>query len=566
MQERPWFQFYDEGVPRGIDFRDVTLPALLDETAARSGDGTALIFMNSRLSYRELSDHVDRFATALAELGVGRGTSVAIQLPNLPQTVIAYFATLSLGGRVVMTNPLYVEREIEHQWKDAGCEVAVVADFLFDQRVRAIRERLPVHTYVITSIPDYLRFPLNLLAPLKLRAAKPPLYAKVAAEPGVHSMRKLIRDAQPLAQRPLIGIDDVAMLQYTGGTTGVSKGAMLTHRNLSCNVQQIAAWLPDLAQDGEVWLGCLPFFHVFGLTVSMNVPVAVGAASVLVPNPRDIPMMMKAIAKHRVTIFPGVPAMYNAINNQADAASLDLTSVKTCVSGSAPLPRDVGERFERLTGSRIIEGFGLTETSPVTHVNPLKGRSKTGSIGLPVPSTDAAVVDLETGDRTLAPGEEGELVIRGPQVMKGYWNRDDETAAMIRDGWLHTGDVAHMDEDGYFFIVGRQKDLILVSGYSVYPDEVDDVLTAHDAVLESATIGVPDEKRGEIVKSFIVLKPGESVTADELVEYSRGQLAAYKLPRAIEFRDELPRSSALKILRRELRDEEVSKQKMMNAE
>lgn len=563
MQERPWYRFYDEGVPREIDFREVTMPALLMETAARAGDATALIFMNARLSYRELSDQVDRFAAALAELGVGKETRVAIQLPNLPQTVIAYLATLSLGGHAVMTNPLYVEREIEHQWNDAGCEVAVIADFLFDQRVCAMRDRLPVRTYVITSIPDYLRFPLNLLAPLKLRATDPPRYAKVAAEPGVLSMRKLIRGTEPRPPRPVIGMDDVAMLQYTGGTTGVSKGAMLTHRNLSCNVQQMDAWFPELEQDREVWLGCLPFFHVFGLTVSMSLPVAVGAASVLIPDPRDIPMMMKAIAKHRVTVFPGVPAMYNAINNRAAGASLDLTSVKTCVSGSAPLPREVATRFERLTGGRIIEGFGLTETSPVTHANPLSGMSKTGSIGVPLPTTDAAVVDLDRGERRLPPGEEGELIIRGPQVMKGYWNRSAETAAVIRDGWLYTGDVARMDEDGYFYIVGRQKDMILVSGYSVYPDEIDDVLAAHDAVLEAATIGVPDEKRGEIVKSFIVAKPGVSVKADELVEYCRGQLAAYKVPRAIEFRDELPRSSALKLLRRALRDEEVSK--MMNA-
>lgn len=561
MQERPWYRFYDDDVPSELEFREVTVPAFLEETAARAGDATALIFMNSRLSYRELADHVDRFAAALAELGVGKDTRVAIQLPNLPQTVIAYFATLSLGGQAVMTNPLYVEREIEHQWNDAGCEVAVIADFLFDQRVRAIRQRLPVRAYVITSIPNYLRFPLNLLAPLKLRMAKPPLYAKVAAERGIYSMRELIRAAPPSPPRPKIGMDDVAMLQYTGGTTGASKGAMLTHRNLSCNVQQIASWLPELEQGREVWLGCLPFFHVFGLTVSMNVPIAVGAASVLIANPRDIPMMMKAITKHGVTIFPGVPAMYNAINNRADASAVDLTSVKICVSGSAPLPREVAQRFERLTGSRIIEGFGLTETSPVTHVNPLKGLSKPGSIGIPLPNTDAAIADLEAGERRLPAGEEGELIIRGPQVMKGYWNRSDDTAASIRDGWLHTGDVARMDEDGYFTIVGRQKDVILVSGYNVYPDEIDDVLVAHEAVLEAASVGVPDEKRGEIVKSFVVLKPGAAATADELVEYCRDQLAAYKIPRAIEFRDELPRSSALKLLRRELREQELSKQK-----
>lgn len=559
MDERPWHRFYDEGVARDVEFRDVTIPGMLEDTVSTAGDSTALIFMNARLSYRELGDHVDRFATALDRLGAGKDTRVAIHLPNLPQTVIAYFATLSLGGQAVMTNPLYVEREIEHQWNDAGCTIAVVADFLFDQRVRANRDRLPVRDYVIASIPDYLRFPLNLLAPLKLRRARPPLQATIETGPGIHSMRALIRNTPPTPPRPAVAMDDIALLQYTGGTTGVSKGAMLTHRNLSYNVQQMEAWFPDLERNREVWLACLPFFHVFGLTVSMSLSVAVGAAAVLIPNPRDIPTMMKAIAKHRVTVFPGVPAMYNAINNRADAAAIDLTSVKTCVSGSAPLPREVGARFEKLTGSRIIEGFGLTETSPVTHANPLNGQSKTGSIGIPLPSTDAAIVDLEHGENRLPPDVEGELIVHGPQVMKGYWNRDGETASIIRDGWLYTGDIASMDEDGYFFIVGRKKDMILVSGYSVYPDEIDDVLVAHPAVFEAASIGVPDESRGEIVKSFIVLKPGTSATAAELIEYSRGQLAAYKVPREVEFRDELPRSTALKVLRRELREQELAK-------
>ncbi len=558
MEERPWHRFYDEGVPRSLKFRDITVPGLLEQSAGEAGDAAALIFMNARLSYRELQDHVDRFATALARLGAGQDTRVAIQLPNLPQTVIAYFATLALGAQAVMTNPLYVEREIEHQWNDADCTIAVLPDFLYTSRVRAIRDRLSVRHFVIASIPDYLRFPLNLLAPLKLAKAKPPLYTRVQPESSVHRMRDLIRRTLPAPPRPKIEMDDVAVLQYTGGTTGVSKGAMLTHRNLSYNVQQIDAWFPQLERRAEVYLACLPFFHVFGLTVSMNHPVTLGAAMVLVPNPRDIPAMLKAIVKHRVTVFPGVPAMYNAINNLAGAGSFDLTSVKACVSGSAPLPREVQERFERITGSRIAEGFGLTETSPVTHCNPLLGQRKTGSIGIPLPDTDAAIVDLEDGQKRMPNGVDGELIVRGPQIMAGYWKRPDETAAMIRDGWLHTGDIARMDEEGYFYIVGRKKDMILVGGYNVYPDEVDAVLIAHPAVLEAATIGVPDEKRGETVKSFVVLKPGETATELELIEHCRRQLAAYKAPREIEFRSQLPRSAALKVLRRTLREEELA--------
>ena len=557
MEERLWHRAYDAGVPTSVAFRDMTVPRLLEETAAARPEATALVFMNARITYRELKNQVDRFATALARLGAGKDTRVAIQLPNLPQTVIAYFATLSLGAQAVMTNPLYVEREIEHQWQDAGCTIAVLADFIFAARVRGIRGRLPIRDYVIASIPEYLRFPLHLLAPFKLRKAKPPLWAAIEPGPGVHRMKEMIRGTPPAPPASPIGMDDVAVLQYTGGTTGVSKGAMLTHRNLSYNVQQNLAWFPELEHGGEVFLSCLPFFHVFGLTVSLTFPIAIGASLVLIPNPRDIHGMMKAIAKHRVTVFPGVPAMYNAIGAQAESSKLDLTSVKACVSGSAPLPREVQDRFERVTGSRIAEGFGLTETSPVTHANPINGRRKSGSIGLPLPSTDAAIVDLEQGSRMMPPGVEGELVIRGPQVMKGYWNRPAETAAMIRDGWLHTGDIARMDEDGFFFIVGRKKDMILASGYNVYPDEVDDVLMSHPAVLEAATIGVPDEKRGETVKSFVVLKPGAAATERDLIDYCRTQMAVYKAPREIEFRTELPKSTVLKILRRELRDQEL---------
>jgi long-chain acyl-CoA synthetase len=559
MEERVWHRFYDQGVLPSIAFEDLTVPSFLDRSAARYGDAIALIFMNSRLTYRQLKEEVDRLATALAALGVRKGTKVAIQLPNLPQTVIAYYATLSIGGQAVMTNPLYVEREIEHQWNDAGCSFAVTTDFLFERRIRAIRGALPVKNYVIASIPEYLRFPLNLLATLKLRRAHPPLAARVEPGEGIHSMRKLIRETPPNPPKVEIAMDDIAVLQYTGGTTGVSKGAMLTHRNLSYNVQQVSAWFADARPGEEVMLGVLPYFHVFGMTVAMNYSMHVAAATVLMPDPRDIPQMVKSIAKHRVTLFPAVPAMFNGINNVPRVEDIDLTSVKFCFSGGAPLPIDVGTKFERMTGATIAEGFGLTETSPVTHVNPLKGDRKPGSIGIPLGRTDARIVDPEDGTTEQPTGTEGELVIKGPQVMKGYWKAPDATNDAIRDGWLYTGDIARVDADGYFFIVGRKKDMIIASGYNVYPDEVDGVLMAHPAVLESGTIGVPDEKRGETVKSFIVLAEGRTATADELIEYCRKELAAYKIPRQIEFRDELPKSAMLKVLRRELRDQERAK-------
>ncbi len=559
MEPRIWHRSYDGGVPPDIEFEEIPLPGVLERSARAHGDAPAVIFLNCRLTYRQLKEEVDRFATALAGLGVTRETRVAIQLPNLPQTVIAYYATLSLGAQVVMTNPLYVEREVTHQWNDAGCAVAVVADFVFEGRIRGIRHELPVKSYIIASIPEYLRFPLNLLAPIKLRKTRPPSIAKVEPDEGIRFMKTLIRTTPPNPPKVALAMDDLALLQYTGGTTGLSKGAMLTHRNLSYNAQQVGAWFTDARPGREVCLAALPFFHVFGMTVSMNFPVFVAAAMVLLPNPRDIPQMAKAIATHRVTLFPGVPAMFNAINNFPGVDTVDLSSVTSCFSGSAPLPTDVLERFERLTGSKIVEGFGLTETSPVTHTNPLKGTRKIGSIGVPVPGTDAKVVDLADGVTEVPTGTAGELIIKGPQVMKGYWNRPDATGDMIRDGWLYTGDIAIVDPDGYFFIVGRQKDMIVAGGYNIYPDEVDRVLMGHPAVLEAATIGLPDQKRGETVKSFVVLKTGQAATTEELIEYCRKELAAYKVPRQIEFRAELPKSTVLKILRRELREQELAK-------
>ena len=554
MSSKTWHRFYDPGVPPVLEFEDITLPGFLERSAAEYPDATALIFLNRTMTYRELQVDVDRFAAALARLGVGPGIRVAVQLPNLPQTVIAFYAALSLGATVVMTNPLYVEREIEHQWNDAGCTVAVVADFLFDRRVAHIRETLAVEHYVIASIPDFLRFPLNLLAPLRLRRADPPLLASVKPGPGVHLMRSLMKQTAPDRPRPAIAMDDTALLQYTGGTTGVAKGAMLTHRNLSCNVQQVTAWFVDVRRGGEVMMGVLPFFHVFGLTVAMAFPLSVAGAVVLMPNPRDMPQLIASISKHRVTLFPAVPAMFNAIVNAQGVEKLDLTSVRSCFSGSAPLPPDILQRFEKMTGGKIVEGYGLTETSPVTHANPLDGRRKIGSIGVPLPNTDMKVVSLEDGTTEVGVGKQGELLLKGPQVMRGYWNAPEQTAAAFTDGWFRTGDIAAVDADDYTFIVGRKKDMIIAGGYNIYPDEIDAVLVAHPAVLEAATVGIPDPKRGETVKSFVVLRPGQRATVDELIEYCRRELAAYKVPRSFAFLDELPKSSALKILRRELQN------------
>lgn len=559
MDHRIWHDFYDKGVPAAIDYEEITIPEIFSRTVKRHGDRPAIVFMNCQLTYVQLNDQVRRLATALAALGVGKNTRVAIHLPNLPQTVIAFFASARLGAQIVMTNPLYTEREIEHQWTDAGVSVAIVLDALFERRIKNIRTRLPVKHFIVASIPEYLRFPLNVLAPLKLKKQDPPMIAKVQPGTSVHLFKKLVMSTPPEPPGVAVTVDDVALLQYTGGTTGKSKGAMLTHRNISCNVQQATTWITGLEHGNEVLLACLPYFHIFGLTVSLNFPVYFGGLMVLMPNPRDIAGLVKNIEKHKVTLLPAVPALFNAVTEFPDIEKRDLSSVKVCASGSAPIPASVSQRFEALTGVKISEGFGMTETSPATHFNPMSGTKKQGSIGPPWPDTDARIVDLENGTTEMPVGTEGELVIKGPQVMKGYWNKPEATNEMIRDGWLHTGDIAKMDEDGYFYIVGRVKDMIICSGCNVYPDEVDEVLTAHPAVLEAATIGIPDAKRGETVKSFVVLKPDYPTTAEELVEHCKTQLASYKVPRDIEFRASLPKSTVLKILRRELREEEMAK-------
>jgi long-chain acyl-CoA synthetase len=559
MVPLPWHRFYDPDVPASLPFQDLTLPQWLERSAERYPDRTALVFLNSRISYRDFKDQVDRLATAFAAMGVGRDTPVAIQLPNIPQFVIAYYAIQALGAVAVPTNPTYTPREIEHQWNDAECPVAVLADFIYAPKVRAIRDRLPVRQYVVASIPEYLRFPLNLLAPLKLRKQTPPAVAPVAPEAGVHFFRRLIQATAPRPPRGTPGMEDLSTLIYTGGTTGVSKGAALTHANLSRNLQQMRAWFSRAEEGKEAILGALPFFHSYGLTVSMNLSVGLAATNVLIPNPRDIPHIVKSVVRHRISIFPAVPAMFQAICNYPNVNRLDLSSIKICNSGSAPLAVDVLSRFEELTGGKISEGYGLTETSPVTHCNPLYGTRKIGSIGVPLPDTEARVVDAETGTRDQPPNQVGELIIKGPQVMRGYWKKPEETARMIRDGWLYTGDLCRTDEDGYCFIVGRKKDMILCSGFNVYPDEIDRVLMGHPAILEAATIGLPDAKRGETVKSFVVVRPGATLTVEQVLAYARENLAPFKVPRMIEFRDALPRSSVLKILRRELRAQELAK-------
>jgi long-chain acyl-CoA synthetase len=542
---QPFYAHYDPGVPKEAP-RPWLLFKALEANAQRFPRRVALEFLGRSLTYRELWREVEAFAKGLQEAGLRPGDRVAIMLPNSPQFVIAFYGTLLAGGVGVNVNPMYTPRELRHQLKDAGVQALVILDQLLP-RYQEVKAEVPVRLLVRTGIQDYLPFPKNLLYPLMLRRKG---QAPKALE-GV-PWRAFLKRGRP--EPVAVDLDDLALLQYTGGTTGLAKGAMLTHRNLSSNALQVRAWIPDFREGEEVVLGAIPFFHVYGMTVAMNLALLGAAKLVLLPRP-EIGPIVEAIEKHGVTLFPGVPTLYVAFNNFPGIEKRNLKSVRACISGSAPLPLEVAERFEKLTGAKLVEGYGLTEASPVTHCNPLYGERRLGSVGLPLPGVDAKVVDEEGKEVPL--GEVGELIVKGPNVMKGYWNRPEETQKALKDGWLFTGDLARMDQDGYFYIVDRKKDMIIAGGYNIYPREVEEVLYGHEAVQEAAVVGVPDPYRGETVAAFIVLKEAYrgKVTEKDIEAFCRANLAAYKVPRIIQFRDSLPKSSVGKILKRELTKE-----------
>ncbi len=546
--EKPWLAHYPEDVLQTISYPEESLYQILHRSAQKYPNHPAIIFFGNRITYRELLEQVDRLATALHKQGVQKQDRVALFLPNCPQSVIAYYAALRLGAIVVQVNPLYVERELKYQLEDAGVEVLIALDLLYP-KIRNIRETVPLRQVILTSIKDYLPFPLNRLYTLK--QFKDRNRVKIRKEEVLY-LAELIREHPSAPPNIEVKPQDIALLQYTGGTTGTSKGVILTHRNLVVNAVQCRNGLPKLRDGEETVLAVLPFFHVFGMTVAMNLAIYAGFSMILLPR-FEVAKVLKAIDKYKPTFFPGVPTMYVAINNYPKLHRYDLSSLKFCLSGAAPLPLEVMERFEAITGSRIVEGYGLTEASPVTHCNPVWGLRKPGSIGFPFPDTEAKVVDPVTG-ADLPVGEIGELVIRGPQVMQGYWHRDQETESTLKEGWLFTGDLAKMDEDGYFYIIDRKKDLIIASGFNVYPREVEEVLYEHPKVLEAAVIGIPDPYRGETVKAFVVLKKDQKATEKEILDFCRKNLAAYKVPTHIEFKDQLPKTLVGKVLRRVLRE------------
>jgi long-chain acyl-CoA synthetase len=561
---RPWFRVWRKGVVKTVaPFPHQSVFTLLADSAAGFPESTAIAFLGKHMSYAQLLKEVETFSAVLAGLGVGRGDRVGLLLPNSPQYVIAWYACQRLGAIAIGNNPLYTQRELAHQIKDFSPTVMVILDQLYPQWAE-VEHEAPVREVVVTKITDYMKFPLNVLAPLKFKReakheGKP--WPPVPSGARVRWWKEAMGAAgTPPAVAEVDSEKDPATLVYTGGTTGLSKGAMLSHYNITSNVRQVAPCINFFERGRDGVMCILPFFHSFGL-VAMNFGIAQAGKLVLLPR-FEVNMALKQLDKEKPTFFPGVPRLFVALNESPDTPKYDLKSVKACISGAAPLPRAVAEKFHQVTnGANLVEGYGLTETSPVTHVNPFD-EPKHGTIGLPIPDTDCRLVSLEDPDSEVAVGERGELCIKGPQVMLGYWNKPEATADMIRGEWLHTGDIAVMDDEGFFQIVDRMKDMIIVSGFNVYPTEVEAVIYHHPKVLKACVVGLPDERTGERVKAYVVPKDGQALTAEELAAWCRDPaqgLTGYRVPHEWEFRDELPETLIGKVLRRVLQEEERQK-------
>lgn len=569
---KPWLAHYEKGVPATVDVPPKLLQEVLAESVARVPNQTALrlvlkylpfgLAIASNMSYQELEAASDRFAAALQQIGIGKGDRVAIMLPNIPQLTIAFYGIIKAGAIVVNVNPTYPPPELRHVLEDSGARAIVLLSGLVD-RLGPIRANIAIEQTIVTDISATIRWPFKPLVDKQMRASG--MMKDLQYGASVQSLEGLIAGAPsrpaPAATTP----EDVVLFQYTGGTTGVPKAAMLTHRNLVANCAQMDAWLTRVEFGKENWLLALPAFHVYGMSAGMLLGLMLGARVVMVPDPRNTTHILELINRERISMYVGVPAMYIAIINHPAIARYDVRSVKTCFSGGSALPVEVAQKFEAITGGKLVEGFGMTESSPLALGNPIYGESRPGSIGLPFSSTDAAICALEPDAagkfRLLGQGEEGELLVKGPQVMAGYWQMPAETATAIDgDGWLHTGDIARMDADGYFYIVDRKKDLIIASGYNVVPREVEEVLFQHPKVSDVTVAGVPHPRRGETVKAYVVLKGNEQVGEAELRDFCKERLAPYKVPTSFEFRTELPRTQAGKVLRRQLVAEEIEKQ------
>jgi long-chain acyl-CoA synthetase len=542
--QKPWLKHYDFWIPEQINYPRQSVYQVLNLSASLFTDRPATVFLGAKLTYGQIKAQADRLAAALSKLGIARGDRVGIMLPNCPQYIISFYAVVRLGAIVTNVNPLYTPREVEMVARDSGMRAMITLDALAGS-ILSIRGASEIEHVITTGLKDYSSDP-------------PPAPSQAA---GTLCFSEMIADASA-AELPHVVIDpeeDVAVLQYTGGTTGLPKAAMLTHFNLFAAAIQCAMWGDYVSGRGEErFLIVIPYFHIYALITGVIYGVWMGAMQIIVPK-YDVNNMLAIIKEHEPTYFPAVPTLFISLLNHPEAGGYGLDRIRRFNSGSAPLPLEVIEQFEHLSGAMLYEGYGMTETSALATTTATLARRKPGSIGLPVPDTDCRIVDLESGEREVPVGEEGELVLRGPQVMKGYWRNEEETSKALRDGWLYTGDVARMDEDGYFYIVQRKKDMIIVSGFNVYPNEVEDVIFTHPAVKEVAVIGVADAYRGEAVKAFIVLKEGGEASEKDLLEFCIARLARYKVPSSIEFAESLPKSSVGKVLRRELRDMEEAR-------
>lgn len=548
----PWLDHYPPDVPPSIDVPDQSIWDALERVAASHPHQTAFLFQNYAMTFAQLRDHASLMASALSQAGVGAGDVILALLPNVPHFPVLYYGALRLGAAIAAAPPTAVQREIDYFVRDSGARVIVTLDLLYDN-LGSVPESSEVDTVLVGSVTDFMPIYVRAAAPYIKRILKPK--QKVPYGGKIQPMRRFMARGRGIRAEAVASPESIALLQYTGGTTGVPKAAMLTHRSLLSNALQMRTWFPHLREGEETILAVLPFFHVYGVTLVMHAGLLLAARTVLIAGGWVPAEIFPAIQRYRPTIFPGVPTLYVALLNDKRSQKIDLSSIHTCVCGGAPLPVEVKHRFEDLIGGHLYEGYGLTEASPVTHAQPHDGSGKPGSIGYPLPSTDARIVDPETGE-PLPQGQEGELTVRGPQVMRGYWHRPDDTADVLRDGWLFTGDIARMESDGSFYIVDRRKDLIITGGENIYPREIEEVLFQHPSVQEAAVVGVPHSFGGEIAKAFIVLKPGATASKNDIIRFASERLSKHKVPRAVEFRTELPKSVSNKVLRRVLAEEE----------
>ena len=550
--DKPWLDQYDAGVPATVDVPNHSLQYFLEESAKNYPANPAIIFKGKTINYQQLNELADAVAAALYANGFKKGDRAVLYMPNTPQFVIAFYGILKAGGIVIATNPLYSERELEHQLADCGAETVFVLSRYYNQLKNVqTKGHTKVKRIIVANIKEYLPTHLGILYGL-LKEKKEGDKVDIASGDIKFQEFLAVGKHAPTPNITVTG-DDIALLQYTGGTTGLAKGAVGLHRNLVANTMAIQTWI-DWEYGTEGILGAIPFFHVFGLVIALVFSASLAGRLIIIPNPRDQKDLLESINKYKPGIFPGVPALYNAINNNPDVAAgkYDIRSIRACISGSAPLMLETKRRFEELTGGKLVEGFGMTESFVATHCNPLNGVSKEGSIGVPLPDVECRIVDVNDGDKELPVGEEGEMLVKGPTIMQGYWQMPTESANSLRDGWLYTGDIAKMDEDGYFYITDRKKDMIIAGGYNIYPREVEEVLMTHPSVLEVSVAGVVDSYRGETVKAWVVKKDGNETTEEELINWSKDKLAKYKYPRIIEFRKELPKTTVGKVLKREL--------------